>query len=72
VTLPNLDGELRDGRHQMQIRVYYEDTDFSGLVYHANYLRFMERGRTNYLRLLGADHRALLKKRRTKHPASRS
>ena len=43
----------------MQVRVYYEDTDFSGVVYHASYLRFMERGRTNYLRLLGADHRAL-------------
>jgi acyl-CoA thioester hydrolase len=54
-----LDGEIRDGRHRMSVRVYYEDTDFSGIVYHANYLRFMERGRTNYLRLLGADHRAL-------------
>ena len=43
----------------MHVRVYYEDTDFSGIVYHANYLRFMERGRTNYLRLIGADHRAL-------------
>ncbi len=43
----------------MPVRVYYEDTDFSGIVYHASYLRFMERGRTNYLRLLGADHRAL-------------
>jgi acyl-CoA thioester hydrolase len=43
----------------MEVRVYYEDTDFSGVVYHANYLRFMERGRTNYLRLIGADHRAL-------------
>jgi len=43
----------------MAVRVYYEDTDFSGLVYHASYLRFMERGRTNYLRLLGADQRAL-------------
>ena len=54
-----LDGEIRAGRHVMQVRVYYEDTDFSGAVYHASYLRFMERGRTNYLRLLGADHRAL-------------
>jgi len=56
---PALDGAIRDGRHAMKVRVYYEDTDFSGVVYHANYLRFMERGRTNYLRLLGADHRAL-------------
>src|SRR5438094_3399987 len=43
----------------MAVRVYYEDTDFSGAVYHASYLRFMERGRSNYLRLLGADHRGL-------------
>jgi acyl-CoA thioester hydrolase len=57
--MTRLDGEIRGGRHFMQVRVYYEDTDFSGIVYHANYLRFMERGRTNYLRLLGADHAAL-------------
>ncbi len=55
----SLDGEIRDGRHVFAVRVYYEDTDFTGIVYHANYLRFMERARTNYLRLLGADHRAL-------------
>lgn len=54
-----LDGVIRDGRHFQPVRVYYEDTDFSGIVYHANYLRFMERGRSNYLRLLGADQRAL-------------
>jgi acyl-CoA thioester hydrolase len=54
-----LDGEIRGGRHVMSLRVYYEDTDFSGLVYHASYLRFMERGRSNYLRILGADQRAL-------------
>jgi len=55
----DLDGEIRDGRHRMAVRVYYDDTDFSGVVYHASYLRFMERGRTNYLRLVGADHAAL-------------
>ena len=55
----HLDGAIRDGRHHMQIRVYYEDTDFSGIVYHANYLRFMERGRTNHLRLMGAEQHAL-------------
>ena len=54
-----LDGVVRDGRHHMQIRVYYEDTDFSGIVYHANYLRFMERGRTNHLRLMGAAQHTL-------------
>ena len=57
--MTGLDGEIRDGRHVMAVRVYYEDTDFTGIVYHASYLRFMERGRTNYLRLIGADHRAL-------------
>ena len=56
---PSLDGAIIDGRHRMQIRVYYEDTDFSGIVYHANYLRFMERGRTNHLRLMGAEQHAL-------------
>src|ERR687893_2733945 len=56
---PNLSGAIRDGRHVLPVRVYYEDTNFSGLVYHAGYLRFMERGRTDYLRLLGVDHRAM-------------
>jgi acyl-CoA thioester hydrolase len=54
-----LDGEIRDGRHHMQVRVFYEDTDFSSAVYHASYLRFFERGRTNFLRLLGTDQRTL-------------
>ncbi len=54
-----LDGEIRDGRHVLIVRVYYEDTDFTGVVYHANFLRYMERGRTNYLRLIGAESRAL-------------
>jgi acyl-CoA thioester hydrolase len=43
------------GAHSLQIRVYYEDTDFSGFVYHANYLRFMERGRTELLRALAME-----------------
>ena len=63
-----LDGYIADGRHHMRIRVYYEDTDFSGLVYHANYLRFMERGRSNYLRLLGADQRALFAEAESEAP----
>ena len=45
--------------HRFALTVYFEDTDTAGIVYHANYLRFMERGRSNYLRLLGADQRAL-------------
>jgi acyl-CoA thioester hydrolase len=52
----------------MQIRVFYEDTDFSGIVYHANYLRFMERGRTNHLRLMGAEQRALFAEVETETP----
>ncbi len=43
-------GAVGDGRHLFPIRVYYEDTDFSGIVYHANYLRFIERARTEMLR----------------------
>ena len=42
-----------------QVRVYYEDTDFGGVVYYANYLRFFERARTEWLRALGADHQRL-------------
>src|SRR3989440_1945180 len=65
---PGLDGEIHDGRHRMAVRVYYEDTDFTGIVYHASYLRFMERGRTNYLRLVGADHRALFEETQDEAP----
>jgi acyl-CoA thioester hydrolase len=46
--------------HRFPVRVYYEDTDFSGLVYHASHLRFMERGRTELSRELGIHQRALL------------
>ena len=63
-----LDGDIRNGRHGMPVRVYYEDTDFSGVVYHASYLRFMERGRTNYLRLLGAGHRVLFEQTEKEAP----
>ena len=65
---PSLDGEIRDGRHRMQIRVYYEDTDFSGIVYHASYLRFMERGRTNHLRLMGAEQHTLFEQAHDETP----
>ena len=52
-----LDGELRDGRHTLIVRVYYEDTDFTGIVYHANYLR-----------LIGADHRLLFEETEKEAP----
>lgn len=44
---------------RLDIRIYYEDTDFSGVVYHASYLRFMERGRTELLRARGQDQGAM-------------
>lgn len=50
-----------DGRdHLLPVRVYYEDTDFTGLVYHANYVRYLERGRSDCLRLMGVGHAELL------------
>ena len=62
-------GGFFDGKaHVLPVRVYYEDTDFSGVVYHASYLRCMERGRTNYLRLIGADHRALFEQAKAEAP----
>jgi acyl-CoA thioester hydrolase len=67
-TTNHLDGAIRDGRHRMQIRVYYEDTDFSGIVYHASFLRFMERGRTNHLRLMGAEQHALFAEAQAESP----
>jgi acyl-CoA thioester hydrolase len=51
----HLSGQIVDGEHRLPIRIYYEDTDFTGLVYHASYLRFMERGRSDFIRLLGID-----------------
>ncbi len=52
-------GNLEHGEHVLPIRVYYEDTDFTGVVYHANYLRYFERGRSDFLRLRGISHTEL-------------
>ncbi len=49
--------------NRTQVRVYYEDTDFSGRVYHASYVRFLERGRTEWLRQLGLRHDTLAQTR---------
>lgn len=49
-----------DKTHRLPVRVYYEDTDFSGIVYHARYLHFFERGRTESLRALGVHHSELI------------
>jgi acyl-CoA thioester hydrolase len=63
-TWPDLAGRLHQDRgvrtHVLPVRVYFEDTDFSGLVYHGSYVRWCERGRSDFLRLLGNDHRALI------------
>jgi acyl-CoA thioester hydrolase len=50
-----------EGReHRLPVRIYYEDTDFTGVVYHANYVRYLERGRSDFLRLAGVSHSDLL------------
>lgn len=53
-------GQWSDGAHCLPVRVYYEDTDFTGVVYYANYLKFLERGRTDALRTAGVSHSDLL------------
>lgn len=45
--------------HRLTIRVYYEDTDMAGIVYHANFLKFIERARSDWVRGLGVDQRAM-------------
>ena len=59
-----LSGELTAFGHRLLARVYYADTDFSGVVYHARYLEFLERGRSDYLRLAGVRHTELLEGQR--------
>ncbi len=56
---PDLAGRLVEGGHVLPVRVYYENTDFTGIVYHAEYLKFFERGRSDFLRLCGVRHREL-------------
>lgn len=62
------DGSER--RHVLPVRVYFEDTDFSGFVYHATYLRWCERGRSDFLRLMGNDHQALIAGAGGREPAA--
>jgi acyl-CoA thioester hydrolase len=56
---PDLAGRIEGDSHILPVRVYFEDTDFAGLVYHANYLKFCERGRSDFIRLLGIHHQDL-------------
>ena len=62
MTQPTRDAQNFDAQrqHWITVRVYYEDTDFTGMVYHANYLRFFERGRSDHLRDAGISHQSLL------------
>lgn len=53
-------GAFEGREHRLPVRVYYEDTDFTGAVYHASYVRFFERGRTDALRVAGLAHAVLL------------
>ncbi|WP_298911653.1 YbgC/FadM family acyl-CoA thioesterase [uncultured Algimonas sp.] len=55
-------GYFEGREHRFPIRVFYEDTDFSGVVYYANYLRFLERARSSFFRLAGIGHAELLER----------
>lgn len=56
---PDLAGRIDGDTHVLPVRVYFEDTDFAGVVYHANFLKFCERGRSDFIRLLGIHHQEL-------------
>ena len=60
-TMPSA-GWFEGREHQLPVRVYYEDTDFTGVVYHGNYVRYFERGRSDFLRLAGVSHVSLLER----------
>lgn len=71
---PDLAGRIIDDasgrRHVLPIRVYFEDTDFAQVVYHASYIRWCERGRSDFLRLLGTDARRLIDGSERHEPAA--
>ncbi len=73
-TWPDLAGRIvddADGRHHvLAVRVYFEDTDAGGIAYHASYIRWCERGRTDFLRLLGTDSRRLIDGSASHEPAA--
>lgn len=56
---PDLAGRIEGETHILPVRVYFEDTDTGGVVYHANFLKFCERGRSDFIRLLGIEAKAL-------------
>ena len=67
---PDLAGRIEGKRHILPVRVYFEDTDFSGFVYHTGYLRWCERGRSDLLRLLGVHHSELAEPGEGKPPSA--
>ncbi|MDO9384396.1 MAG: YbgC/FadM family acyl-CoA thioesterase [Hyphomicrobiaceae bacterium] len=71
---PDLAGRIIDDetgrRHVLPVRVYFEDTDFAQVVYHASYVRWCERGRSDFLRLLGTDARRLIDGTDSHEPAA--
>lgn len=73
-TWPDLSGRIvvddKGQCHVLPVRVYFEDTDAGGVVYHASYVRFAERGRTDFLRLLGTDARRLIDGSESREPAA--
>lgn len=62
----NLDGKLINNKHYYPIKIFYEDTDAGGIVYHSNYLKYFERARTSLLNLLKIDQIKLSQKHETK------
>jgi len=56
---PDIAGRIEGETHVLPVRVYFEDTDCAGVVYHSNFLKFCERGRSDFIRLLGLDHQGL-------------
>ncbi len=64
MTRPPVNAKNFDAEHQhwLRVRIYYEDTDFTGMVYHANYLKYFERGRSDFLRDAGISHQSLLQR----------
>ena len=67
---PDLAGRIDGKVHRLPVRVYFEDTDFTGVVYHATYLRWCERGRSDYVRLLGIHHDELISPKDGSEPSA--
>lgn len=67
---PQLSGIIENRQHILPVRVYFEDTDFSGYVYHTSYLRWCERGRSDLLRMLGIHHSDLMDGLEDRQPAA--